>query len=115
MKLSVSNIVAASLIFSNNKYAKADMDINVALWFLRNGKALSEVHELFEVKRTKVFEEFAINKEIPDNKLEAFRNELTGYLIEEVDIEVCMITTKALRDIKISPADLSVIMFAISE
>lgn len=119
-KMKVANIVEAAMVFGSNRYAKAEMDMNAAMWFMRNGKACGEVHAVFDSKRKTVFESFAIkNKEdkleVPVNDMEAYQSLVMDLLDEEVEIEVVMIAVQALSTVQITPMDLSVIMFAISE
>lgn len=118
--MSVGQIIEASLVFSNPRYADQEMDMSISMWVMRNGKACGEVHKMFEDKRIALFEEIAIKdkdekKAIPDEKMPEYKETLEKLFEEEVEIEISMMAVQALDALKITPMDLRAIMFTISE
>ena len=118
-KLKVGNAVGASMVFGSQKYARVDMDINVAMWFIRNANELEDIRALFEEKRRKLFNEYSIVKDkkrhVPKNKMPDFEEKISELMEEEIEVECHKISISALKDLKIAPMDLAAIKFAIAE
>ena len=118
--LTVGQVLAAIMIFHHEKYGRADMDINVAMWFIRNARELEDVRSVFEEKRNKAFDSLAEEqkdgtKEVSKENMPAFEHDIQNLLEEEVDVDLFMIDMETLKDFTISPADLAAIEIAISE
>jgi len=116
--LKVGQIIGAYMVFTSPKYSKADMDINVAMWFMRNGREFETVRDIFEVKRKALFDAIAIedkkkSKSVPKDKMPEYEAEIIKVIEDEVEVEVCMMSLQALQDFVITPSDLSAIEIAI--
>ena len=121
VKMAVGDVVAAAQVFADPAYSRKAMDMNISMWFLRNGKVCSEVHTAFTDNRQAIFDEMATeeNEEnkmvIPEKNLEEYRERLVDLLKQEVEIEVIPIAAEALKDLQIAPLQLKAIVYAIAE